>query len=58
MKVRITNGQGSFWYEKHVGEVFEVERVESRHGVEYRVLPFDPNGSFYIAEEDCEVVEE
>ncbi|MBB6731900.1 hypothetical protein [Cohnella zeiphila] len=52
MKVRITYGQGSFWYENKVGEVFEVEDKLS-YG-DYRVKGEERN----ICIEHCEVVKD
>ena len=51
MKVRVTYGQGSFWYENKVGEVFEVED-ELSYG-DYRVKGQELN----IVLEHAEVVE-
>lgn len=56
MKVKIIKAShASFWYSKHIGEVFEVE-PEGTRGIEYVVLPRRPDGDFYIDVVDCEIV--
>ena len=58
MKVKIIKSSvDSFLYADHIGEVFEVEKKNSRYGLEYVVLPRDVNGDHYIDAGDCEIVE-
>ena len=58
MKVRIIKaGDDGFWYSKHIGETFEVERSQNKY-LEFVVIPRDVNGTFYIDADDCEIVEE
>lgn len=53
MKVKIIKAsEDTFWYAKHIGQIFEVDKLWKG---EYRLLPYDPNGDFYIVAEDCEV---
>lgn len=54
MKVRVNKSTAdTYWYAKHIGEVFEVQDS----GRDYELLPYDPNGGFYIEYEDCEIVD-
>jgi hypothetical protein len=58
MKVKVIKAsEESYWYAKHIGEVFEVHDKLNRHG-EYVLIKEASGGTFEIGEEDCEVITE
>lgn len=51
----IKASEDTFWYTRHIGEVFEVRAIPNRHN-EYDLVE-EPGGStFSIGLDDCEIV--
>jgi hypothetical protein len=58
MRVKIIKAsEDTFWYAKHIGEIFEVHQKMNRHG-EYVLIEGVGGSTFEIGAEDCEVITE
>lgn len=56
MKVRVIKADCDiYWYAKHIGEEFEVDKVYDN---EYKIITDDEYVAVYIYKDDCEIVEE
>lgn len=58
MKIRIIKGKEGKWYESKVGQVFEIHDTETQGTSEdgHWIKTGDPNSTYTIDYEDCEIV--
>lgn len=56
LMVKVTKSdEDSYWYAKHIGEVFEVRATPNRHN-EYDLVEEKGGSTYSIGIDDCEIV--